>query len=214
MTLFAPCFYFPFFIYYLVYIIIVQIMYRPATGIRGIYQNHIQMSRFIATLNENAGSALLQPGRHLCAIKTAADTLSKPNDMWKDRTPQVEVVFEDTNGKIITGWYNLKGYQKQDDFADGKAPKGFEFRSSEGNDEQYLVDLKTGNRVESLERTEQALKIFTNMANDAGIGAGEGFELSDLTGLPIGVQVRAKNQSVEIHYTMPAKRVEAEEFAA
>ena len=167
------------------------------------------MKQFKAMLKTIPGGSLLNPGEYIAKIKSVAETLSKPSSFWADRTPQVEVQFETEDEQTITQWFNLCGYENQADQPNGVAGKGHEFRSSENGAEQYLVESKSGIRIQSDAKTALAEKIFCEMANDAGINAGDSFSLSDLVGKSIGVKVRAKGQSVEVHYTMPTKRVKA-----
>jgi|CXWL01.1.fsa_nt_gi hypothetical protein len=152
---------------------------------------------------------LLGTGEHKCTITEIGMDLSKPSPNWSDRTPQIKTVFKNDKG-TITQWNNLKGYKTIKDFANGVAPKGFEFRSSEAGDENYLVNLKTNERVESPDKTATCERMFAEMGNDAGIAEGADFTISDLIGKEVGVVVRAKGKGVEVHYTKPASRVRVE----
>jgi len=158
---------------------------------------------------------LLSIGQHLTTIASIVE--AKPTEdidrQWNDDTPQLEVTFQSEEGSIKK-WYNLAGYKSKSDYPTGVAPKGFEFRSSANGDENYLVNIKTGMRVQDEEKTATAEKIFCELANDAGIAEGEGFGISDLIGKQIGVNVRDNNKGgVEVHYTMPASRVQVSEDA-
>lgn len=156
---------------------------------------------------------LLSVGKHLTTITDIVEDVATASANWADLTPQIKVVFKNASG-TITQWFNMKGYKSIADFPTGIAPKGFEFRSSENGNENYLVNIKTNKRVESDEKTAQAMKIFGEFACDAGIAEGEDFGIADVIGKEIGVAVRDNNRGgVEVHYTMPASRVKVSEDA-
>jgi len=150
---------------------------------------------------------LLNAGEHLVSIDSIIEDSASPSSNWEDITPQLRVTMKNEDG-VITRWFNMKGYQSIEDFPTGKAPKGFEFRSSENGDEGYLVDSKTNERVESEEKTALAEKIFCEFACDAGVEEGADFDENDLLGAELGVVVRNNASGVEVHYTKPASQVE------
>lgn len=150
---------------------------------------------------------LLNTGEHLVSIESIIEDASSPSTNWADTTPQIKATMKNDDG-VITRWFNMKGYQSLEDFPTGKAPKGFEFRSSEQGDENYLVNSKTNERVESEEKTALAEKIFCEFACDAGVEEGADFDENDLIEAELGVVVRDNgNGGVEVHYTKPASQV-------
>ncbi len=129
-------------------------------------------------------------GDYVVTIKSAAEALSKKSDDYKDRTPQIELKFEDKKG-FISHWFNLKGFKKDETTG------------------QYETDKK-GNRVEDAENTAAALSIFERVAIHAGLTSGESFTMEDLIGLKIGIAVRKNDRGIaRVKYTMPASKVGA-----
>ena len=164
------------------------------------------------------GSPLLAIGKHIAKITEVSPATPKGKDKapWDDTTPQLIVKFENDEG-YISNWYNLKGYQRKYDFADGVAPKGHSFASSDkpdgtSNNEQYLMNIATMERVESIQRTEDAQRIFCELAQSAGIEIGAKFTEKDLLNKDVEVVVHQhpKNASkVAVHYVTDGTAIEA-----
>ena len=153
---------------------------------------------------------LLAIGDHIVEISECGMELSKEQDNWNDRTPQLKVVAKNKTGQI-TAWMNLRGYKNASDFEAGVAPKGFEFRSYDENSEKFLVDKKTGKRVESPERTAKLLENIGNLAYSAGI-TDESIDLDklqeELAGATVGVRVRENSRGQrEAYYFMQTEEI-------
>lgn len=167
-------------------------------------QGMILLISIVSVAREFVGK-LLGEGQHKVTVTAIAETLSKQSNSWKDQTPQVEVQFTDAEGRMITHWFNQKGYAQKKDYADGKAPKGYEFRSSENGNENYAVEISSGKRLASESRTADCLRIIGEFANDCGIPAGEE---GTLEGKEVGIGVRKNaRDNYEVFYTMPASKV-------
>ena len=156
---------------------------------------------------------LLSIGDHICSIVECGLEQSKEQDNWSDRTPQLKVVAKNKTGQI-TAWFNLRGYKNASDFENGIAPKGFEFRSYDENSEKFLVDKKTGKRVESPERTAKLLENVGNLAYAAGITE-ESIDIdalqTELLDATIAVRVRENSRSQrEAYYFMQAEEASVE----
>lgn len=156
---------------------------------------------------------LLAIGDHIVEISECGLEQSKEQDNWSDRTPQLKVVAKNKTGQI-TAWMNLRGYKNAGDFDGGIAPKGFEFRSFDENSEKFLVDKKTGKRVESPERTAKLLENVGNLAYAAGIKEEE-IDLDslqdELTGATVAVRVRENGRGQrEAYYFMQAEEASVE----
>lgn len=159
--------------------------------------------------------ALLSAGEHKVVISEIAETVSKPSDNWKDQTPQIEVKFKGENDRVLTHWFQLKGYKQAKDYPNGKAPAGFAFRSSENGNEQYAVNIKTGNRVEDPAKTATCMNILGEFAATCGIA--EETEINStselieaLQGAELGIKVRSRaDDKVEYHYSMPVENVKS-----
>ena len=163
------------------------------------------MSKTIITVAKKVIGGLLSIGDHIVEIVECGLELSKEQDNWSDRTPQLKVVAKNKTGQI-TAWMNLRGYKNASDFEGGIAPKGFEFRSYDENSEKFLVDKKTGKRVESPERTAKLLENVGNLAYAAGIKSEE-LDLDDLQdelqGASVAVRVRENSKgNREAYYFM------------
>lgn len=171
----------------------------------------ILLSLVVTSVARKFNGKLLGEGEHVVTITTVAETLSKPSEFWKDQTPQIEIGMKDAEGKVITHWLNQKGYMRASDYPNSKAPKGVEFRSSENGNEMYAVDIKSGNRIESADRTADCERIIGEFANDCGIAAGEEGTLEGKT-VGIGVRKNARD-NYEVHYSKPASKVKSTEDA-
>lgn len=142
--------------------------------------------KFTARSNQKE---MLGPGKHLVTIASIAECLSKKSDDYKDQTPQLEVKFETENG-FITGWYNLKGFKKNEDGS-------------------YAINPKTKNRIEDVENTTTAVGIFERLALHAGIPSGTEFDIAELVGMEIGIKTESNDQGkMRVQYTMSSDRVE------
>ena len=157
---------------------------------------------------------LLQPGKHKVTITECALELAKENDIFGDRTPQLKVVVKNESGQS-TAWMNLKGYQNATDH-DGQAPVGHEFRSFNDDSEKFLVEKKTGKRIESKDRSESLQENVANLAASAGIT--EEMEIEELTealvGKEVGVSIRENGRGqLEAYYFFPAEEVKSTSVA-
>lgn len=177
------------------------------------------MSKFVSVKKILKGG-LFTPGTHATEISEATEITSHENKSWKGVTKQVKVVFRNADG-VIAHSYSLQGFKKADleTNPDLKAEKGFAYRQAldkDGNGigDHYLVNLKTNERVLDEENTATAQRIFGEMACDAGIPEGEDFELSDLVGRQVGVEVHERGTGVEVAYTMPYERAEKAALAS
>jgi len=169
------------------------------------------MSTLIKVVKKVIGG-LLPIGDHIVDITECGMELSKEQENWNDRTPQLKVVAKNKAGQI-TAWMNLRGYKNVDDFEGGIAPKGYEFRSFDDNSTKFLVEKKTGKRVESPERTAQLLENIGNLAFSAGI-EDEEIDLDDLqeslNGATVAVRIRENSRGQhEAYYFMQPEEVEA-----
>ena len=164
------------------------------------------MIKFIVKIREFAGK-LLGKGEHIVIVDTVAETVSKPSDNWSDQTPQLEVKFKNDEG-TLTHWFQLKGFMQAKDYPNGKAPKGIVFRSSENGNEQYAVDIKTNERIESEEKTETCMTILGEFAGACGLKEGSSITQKALEGAEVGIGVRLRaDDKVEYHYSKPAADV-------
>ncbi len=164
-------------------------------------------------------NAIMSAGLHKVEISAFSETKPKVAP-WSDITKQTQVTFKNAAGEKISMWNNFIGYRNKTDFPDGKAPKGFMFLSSEGHNENYLVNEKTKARVVSDERTADAVRIFLEFLEETGT-AEEGaefnsvdeiitFALENLIGVEMGVKVRLNEQNKsEVHHTMRLADVDA-----
>lgn len=149
-------------------------------------------------------SPLIAAGEHLAKITKAFMVEAEGNGLYKDKTQQLAVVFE-SDGKQITRWFNLKGYQ-----VDEKKP---EIKDDEGRTiPNYLTDAK-GSRIEDEANTAACLKILGQLAHDTGIAEGDEIDVSDLEGKEVGINVSRNDTGfgsrLRVSYTLPADRVKA-----
>jgi hypothetical protein len=146
-------------------------------------------------------SPLLGPGEHEVTIKQVFTDTAKPSDLYTDVTEQLAVLFEDASGKVITRWYNLKGYE-----VNAKAPTR---KDSEGRDvPNYAID-KSGARLENVANTKKALAIISGLAIHAGFDEDHELDASDLVGKSCNIMVQrdAKFNSSKVAYTMKPSKV-------
>ena len=176
--------------------------------------------RFTSVIRQIPGGFFTE-GEHLTVIESATDDLARQTKEFSDRTPQVKVTFRNDKG-VLSHWYNLKGFVKLNKEENPKmvAPKGQEYvqatdEAGNGVGEFYLIDSKSRARIEDKDATEIAKSIFAGIAGDAGIKAGESFDLEDLKGKSIGIKVRNRidGRGPEVQYTMLASKVKVELLA-
>lgn len=153
-------------------------------------------------------SKIIGAGLHQVIITAIAETLAKVSPNWKDQTPQLEVKFEDSEGKSIMHWFNLKGYKTRADYEGQDIPKNVEFRSSENGNEEYAVDTKTNTRIESPEKTAECENMLAKFAYYlADEQAGVDVDVKE--GMPVGIQVRENARGFnEVHYFKGASATE------
>jgi hypothetical protein len=158
---------------------------------------NLEIMKIIAKDN----SALLGAGEHRVTIKEVYSATAKASDLYKDQTEQLAVVFQDENGKIITRWYNLKGYE-----LNAKAPTRTD---EQGREVPNYAISKDGSRVENVANTEKALRIVAQLAIHAGFEEGEELDVSELTGKSLGIMVQRDEAfgSNKVAYTMSASKV-------
>jgi len=143
-----------------------------------------------------SNSALIEPGIHLATIdKVYTDTASTGAE-------QLAVQFI-ADGKQITRWYNLSGYQ-----IDADEPTT---QDAQGRTVPNYKLGKNGKRLKDPAKTESCLSIIGQLGSDAGIPAEEDFEPSDLEGSEVGICVESEDngfgQRLNVRYTMPSERV-------
>jgi len=172
---------------------------------------------FTVTKKKFADFNIMPAGLHKAIIAAFAETKPKLAP-WADITKQTQVTFENEEGAKISMWNNFIGYRNKTDFPDGKAPKGFQFMSSEGHNENYLMNSETKKRVVSEDRTNDAVRIFLEFLEESGIvEAGAEFQSIDeviqfasenLIGVEMGVKVRINDDNKsEVHHTMSLANV-------
>lgn len=170
------------------------------------------MEKFISKRRQITGG-LLQKGLHLVTITEVSKKNARSiKDAYEDETPQIEVKFKNDKG-VINHWFNLKGYMSLADLEEAgqEVPEGYDIRSSgNGKSENYLVNIATGHRLENPDKTDKAVEIFLNFANDAGIPVDEEFAPADLIGLTVGISVenKAGSESVRIKFFCNERRYE------
>lgn len=164
---------------------------------------------------KNAVSKLLGIGEHATRISGLVETEASQKEDYRDRTPQLEVTFEDENGRSIKAWMNLKGFktfQKKNetdqeglDCLTAEERKSAKFiEASDG----YAVDAKTGMRIESPRKTESAQSIIAKLGVDVGIPEGEEFGPEDLLEKLVGIHVElSPSGQYRVKYTMPVAQV-------
>ena len=148
----------------------------------------------------NGESKIIGAGLHKVIILAIAETLAKVSPNWKDQTPQLEVDFQNEEGKTLKHWFNLEGYQTRADYEGKDIPKGIEFRSSENGNEEYAVDTATGMRIESADKTAECKRMLAEFAyNVADEKAGVEVDIKE--GSIVGIMVRENSRGFnEVHY--------------
>ncbi|TAL61578.1 MAG: hypothetical protein EPN85_04455, partial [Bacteroidetes bacterium] len=124
-------------------------------------------------------------------IKEAKIELSKGQPNWNDRSLQLKIVVANSKFKLKAS-LNLIGYKNSSDFGGGLAPKGHEYRPIDYVSEKFVVNLKTGKRVESTERTNKLLENVGKLAHAARIDKAE-IEIEDLVDTLVGKEIRLYN---------------------
>ncbi len=151
--------------------------------------------------------AILPEGDHLVTIESVSHTEAAASDLWNDRTPQLAVKFKNDDG-VFTNWFNKRGYKTFDELnAKEQASGAYEPRGDAG----YAVNIKTGIRVPSAERTASAMSIIGQLGvNTLGISEGEAFKGADLVGQECGIHVTKNDRGkLRVQYTMSAEKVSA-----
>jgi hypothetical protein len=144
-----------------------------------------------------SNSALIEPGIHLATIgKVYTDTASTGAE-------QLAVPFI-ADGKQITRWYNLSGYQ-----IDTDEPT---IQDAQGRTVPNYKLGKNGKRLKDQAKTESCLSILGQLCYDAGLGEpGSNADTSELEGRKVGICVVEEDSGfgsrLNVHYTMPSERV-------
>jgi hypothetical protein len=156
-------------------------------------------------------------GSHLVTVASISEVFTAAkNGEWNDKHPQAEVKFDklDDAGNTIGSikmWLNGQGYKKYDELSPKEIASGKYIRvSSEEGDEDYAIDKKTNTRVVCADKTAKCMEIIAGFAGDVTGSAGEETTLADLIGQEVGIVVRAKGSSTEVHYTCDASRIATE----
>ena len=120
---------------------------------------------------------------------------------------QLAVLFK-VGLKQITRWFNLKGFKVDPDEPKTTDAKGREIPN-------YLL-TKNGKRIEDKEKTKSCMRIVGQLGHDIGIEVGEEFDLEDLVGAEIGINVvketsdfASSGSRLRVSYTLPADKVKA-----
>lgn len=147
-------------------------------------------------------SALLSAGIHKAEIASIEPRQASESEEYKDKTPQLAVIFKKA-GKMITRWYNLKGFLRFGDLSandqkSGKFDKALiaGTQNSKDGPQYYAVNAKTGTRVESEDRTAAAMDMLGNLANCTGIPDGKKVSLQDLIGSEVGIKIIEENNAI------------------
>ena len=146
-------------------------------------------------------SKLLGEGEHAVTIKEVYTAQAKPSDLYTDVTEQLAVLFEDGNGKVITNWYNLKGFEVN--------PKAPTRKDSQGREiPNYAID-KSGARVESVANTKKALAILKALPIHCGMKEGAELDVAELTGKSCNIVVKhdPKFNSSKVAYTRVSREI-------
>lgn len=106
-------------------------------------------------------SSLMQPGYHVASVVKVSERDSKSG------TPQLHVLMRNAAGEIITAFFNLCGYRKDEDG-------------------EYILNKK-GERTIDEDNTNSALQMLGRFAKQCGIS--EDFDGDDLVEATVGIQV-------------------------
>jgi hypothetical protein len=171
------------------------------------------MNNLMITTAKKDFSNQLPVGSHIVTVESILQTSAKAKGgEWNDETPQIELKYKNETGSIKQ-WLNLQGFKKYGELSAKEiASNKFTRASSENGDEDYAINKATGMRVEDPARTEKCMEIIAQVAGDIVGSAGEDVNFFDLVGSEVGIVVRAKGTSTEVHYTCdPARIVSADE---
>lgn len=146
-------------------------------------------------------SKILGIGEHLCKITQVMLEEARVNPLYKDITEQLAVIFEDAAGKIITRWYNLKGYE-----LDANQPTR---EDEEGREVSNYAIGKDGKRKEDKDKTASALNILARLAFHCGFPEGEELDTADLEGKSVGIMIERDEAfgKKKVSYSFPATEV-------
>jgi hypothetical protein len=181
-------------------------------------RSHSEMLNNRITTTKKAFASQLPVGAHLVTVASISEVFTAAkNGEWNDKHPQAEVKFEkhDENGNVLGSikmWLNGQGYKKYDELSPKEIASNKYIRaSSEDGDEDYAIDKKTNERIICPDKTAKCMEIISGFAGDVTGSVGEETTLSDLVGQEVGIVVRAKGTSTEVHYTCDASRIAVEE---
>lgn len=144
----------------------------------------------ITLISKNV-SNFLQPGRHVCEIKSVAGATPQGENPWKDKTPQLKVTFE-CDGRIFSAWYNLKGFKTYKQLTAKEQKSGLYVSMGTAG---YAVVKATGMRIEDTEKTEAAMNILCTLAAHSGIPEGTQFSETELVGRTVGIIIGENNNA-------------------
>lgn len=149
--------------------------------------------------NTNFDSDLPEINKLKFTIISADPEYFSESRNWKDKTPRIIIKAE--CGEVeITNYIHLCCYKDISDFENGIAPEGFEFRSSENGNENYLVNLETLKRVESDEKSERLSTEIGHLAYCAGIRDEKDIEIDEIliriVGQDVGIDYRKSSLDV------------------
>lgn len=169
----------------------------------------IMLLMFTSTESKFNGK-IIPVGEHKVKTTTVAVTTAGISEHWTDLTQQLEVGFKDEEGNVITHWFNIDAFKNSSDYKGGIAPKGHEFRSSEIGNENYCVNIKTGERVKSEEKMAECQRMIEEFGFSCGIAKGKSFTETDLVNKAVGIGVRKNSRDMnEVYYNKPASKVKA-----
>lgn len=148
-------------------------------------------------ITSKSNSALIEPGIHVATVnKIYTDTASSGAE-------QLAVEF-DANGKKITRWYNLTGFQISKEEPTRKDASGRTVPN-------YLE--KNGKRIEDPAKTESCVSILEQLAFDCGVPLGKSIDSSKLEGEEVGIKVVSEDtgfgERLSVKFTMKAEKAKA-----
>ena len=129
---------------------------------------------------------VLEDGNHVVTIESASFCESKKG------TDQVLVVFKDARGVRLNHYYNLQGFQRNEDGS-------------------FKKDAKGARKIDEAKQ-DIALSIINGMSVHAGIEDGADYLPKDLVGLSIGIKVGQEEaldgkSYARVKRSMPADKV-------
>lgn len=139
-------------------------------------------------------------GDHLVKIESVTpcfntDNVSVP---WIDRTPQIAIKYV-SNGRSITQWISLKGYETKDTSPDLDC----DFVQHPISGIEYAV--KDGRRIENEDKTKQGYLILAHLAYCSGVENDSEIELSDLVGRELLIRVGMFEGQIKVVKTFKRK---------